>query len=166
LNAISETWDALLRFSLRDHFVGTLEFHRFNPTDLHLQMSADGFTYLTMSGQPNPIRVPDYRLLMCPVSFHHPLHWFYAQLLALVPRALRASSAETRRVILDQMFECVEPSSEDNRTLPELEGKVLSLAAMQDFFNVRDRMSLVFDHTIRTQVLVSQIRAGIIISLN
>lgn len=159
LNAISLTKDSLLNWTLIEHANQTKSFRESllarGPSCK--EMHQDGFHCLEII-DGKAVRIPDFRIDLQEVSFHHPLHWFYSHILSYIPKVLNLRGAESiREVVVRQLFECDLKESRQN-----LDGNdTLSSAQIALHLNAFDRNMLIFDTVIRTAALISQIKAGV-----
>ncbi|KNC99335.1 uncharacterized protein SPPG_05583 [Spizellomyces punctatus DAOM BR117] len=104
-----------------------------------------------------PFRVPFFRVASQPISFHHPLHWFLAQLLAHVPRVLQEiGNAELAAKALYHLFD-------ETKIVPLLKSVGASTSEHPAPASGVDlkRVCRIMDFPLRVTVLLAQIRAGI-----
>ncbi|EGF83804.1 hypothetical protein BATDEDRAFT_21290 [Batrachochytrium dendrobatidis JAM81] len=166
LNAMSETRDALLKWTLHRHVESTKNWQTMQISIAgamrRRETVRDGFHIVTLV-PGRPCRIPDYHVAFQPISFHKCLHWLLANLLRNTAALLRhTDSVDKRASIVKHIFDIVadsptiaiEPASIDST-------HILDMDEMLRCLSVEDRMSLIFDFPLRSIVLVSQIKAGV-----
>jgi hypothetical protein len=143
--------------------------------------SSDGFR-MTMYAPDLPFRVLDYRVLRRPVTLHHPLHWVLSALLSFLPQYFMDASSgvtspnEFLRAIfnLENLDEPPAMRPLGSAIMPDDGGNSADLTdpaanlplapALPEALSLlsnQDRIARIMDHSLRTEVLLSQIRAGL-----
>ncbi|KAJ3417168.1 hypothetical protein HDV05_006374 [Chytridiales sp. JEL 0842] len=141
--------------------------------------SPDGFRD-TMYAPDTRFRVLDYRVLRRPVTLHHPLHWVLSALLSFLPQYLMdpATGVGSAENVLASIFSLdnienlppmrplgasIIPDIPESQALDGVQLVPLpdELSEALTTLNNQDRISRILDHSLRTEVLLAQIRAGL-----
>ncbi|KAI8906762.1 hypothetical protein EDD86DRAFT_192660 [Gorgonomyces haynaldii] len=133
LDCTSQVRDALLVWTVQDHqYMIKQTINPQNESGFHDFEFVPGL----------PLRIPDFRVLSQPVSFHKPLHRFFGHLLTFFPKLLHVdANNQFGDKLLD--FLC-----------PPKESPTSDLSAEHWYM-------LLFDHTIRTFAFSAQIKADL-----
>lgn len=118
--------------------------------------TSDGFFYTVDEGSKH-YHLPDFVVSQRPVSMHFELHWFFAEVIAKVPRLL---SQVNNPSIAAQFWRML--FTEDSVMTPV--DQAADLASHTDLLkklDIQKRVTLIFDYPLRSIVFVSQIKADL-----
>ncbi|KAH6595845.1 hypothetical protein BASA50_005572 [Batrachochytrium salamandrivorans] len=166
LNAMSETRDTLLKWTLHRHVEYTKSWQTMQISIAGVMRRRatvrDGFHLVTLV-QGHPCRVPDFHVAFQPISFHKCLHWLLASFVKNNAVLLQHTTDHKKRLaIVHAVFDIAveSPSVSVESSLAD-STHILDLHEMARILSVEDRMALIFDFPLRSIVFASQIKSGV-----